>query len=324
MDQKLEQDLNLSHAILNYLTATYQGRFAALNILQQLKYEGISSQEIERTRSILEKTRRWTDDLWNQIALFSTEWTQAETFDAQACLKYTEEIHEELLIVANETAAYLGDAGTPQKPPQIKYLIAAYGRFAYSRDNYIRGFIELGKRLNKPDVLQYYSSLQGGTKQDVDTAHAMLNAYKDPTQATEGFFASLFQECVALPGVLRTHAHDISLLVAQFYGGVSFERLGFTMSDALEWQGQSFAPAQAGYWRAYSLTPAESVRWVQAGVQSPALAFEWKLLAIEPQDAQRWIQGGVPAAVARRWIDAGYPPDRALDMMARGVKFPPE
>lgn len=324
MDQKHQQDLEYTHSVLNYLNATYQGRFASLNVLQQLGYQGFAIAEIERTRSVLEKVRRWTSELWQQVCLLSPSWTQPETFEAQSALQFAEAIRVELLQVAEECQAFLNDAATPQKPQQVKFLIASYARFAYSRDNYIKGFIEFAKVFGQPTMLHYYTSLQPTATEDIETVAAMLNAYKDPSQPAHNFFGALFHECVRLPGVFRTHVHDLLQLLAPFQGGFSFERAGIVAVEALDWQNASFGPVQAGYWRAYNFSPEEASRWVKAGFESAAVAFDWKLFSILPEVASQWAQRGAPAAVAVEWLRAGYTVEAAADLIARGIKEPPK
>jgi hypothetical protein len=324
MDSKHQQDLAFTHAILNYLTAAYQGRFAGLNILQQLAFEGLPVEEITRSRSVLEKVRRWVADMNQQMTLFSSSWTAPETFDAQSACQMLEEMRVELGQLAESCAVFIGDPETPKKPGQVKFLIAAYGRYAYARDNYIKGFVEYGNNFGYADLAAQYAQLQEGAAKDVETTHALLSAYKNPQQVNDLFFRSLFDECVSLPGIFRTHVHDINLLLAPFKGGITFESLAFFGPEVSQWQTAGFDPGTAGYWRAYFFTPLEATDWRQCGVLAASIAIEWKLLGIDGVTAAPWVKAGFPPALAATWIEAKYTAEQALDMIDRGIQEPPK
>ncbi|MBN8549777.1 MAG: hypothetical protein J0M12_10730 [Deltaproteobacteria bacterium] len=322
MDPKHQQDIAFTHNFLNYLTAAYQGRFAAFNILQQLGFEGLKIEEIGRTRSILEKVRGWVSDLSNQICLFSASWTTPETFEAQSAYKLLADIQPELQAIADTAFSVLGDAATPQQPQRIKFLISSYGRYAYSRDNYIKGAIEYGKLFGHQDIVEQYTPLLGITTRDVQLVHSLITAYKSPTPVDADFFKTLSDECIALPGLFRTYVHDVHVLLAPYKGGMSFENAGFFGPEILQWQSLGFDPTSAGYWRAYSFTPEEAAAWIQGGWQTPADAFDWRLHGFDAATGGSWAQAGFPAATAARWLGAKYSPDKALSLINQGFDDP--
>lgn len=322
MDNKHQQDIAFTHSFLNYLTAAYQGRFAALNILQQLAFHGLSTEEIGRTRAALEKVRRWVVELSNQACLFSSSWTTPETFEAQNAYKLLEDIKPELQQTAEAVLTILADAGTPDNPQAVKFLIAAYGRYAYSRDNYVKGSIDYAKHFGYTDMAEQFGEVHKASALDVETAHNFLNVYKARTQVNDAFFRALFDECLPLPAVFRTHTHDINLLLAPYKGGVSFEVLDFFGPEIMQWKSLNFDAANAGYWRAYGFGAEEAADWLQTGLQAPAAAFDWKSRGIGFQDAAPWVQNNFSANVAARWLNAGFNCDQAVHYINRGVNDP--
>ena len=50
-----------THRVLNYLNASFQGKFAALNILSQFDHPAFSDQDIQTTRDTLLAIRGWMD-----------------------------------------------------------------------------------------------------------------------------------------------------------------------------------------------------------------------------------------------------------------------
>lgn len=322
MVPKIQQDIELSHAILNYITAAYQGRFAFLNILQQLGFQGVDVQEIEKTRLVLQKARTWVNDLAQQVCLFSVDWKQAETFDAQTALQWLDAMRVESLEVAEAVRQILLDPKTPQNSQHIKFLIAAFGRFAYARDNYVKGFVEHAKTFMLPEMLRQYSELQAEATQDVEATHTYLAAYKNPQQDAKIFLDKLFDDSVGLPGAFRTHAHDSIQLISPFQGGLDFQRAGFSPMDALDWQTAGFAPLFAGYWRAYDFTPSAALQWNDAGFRDAKIAFEWKFHSIDPATASEWAAKNFLPEAALPWIAAGYNPDSALEAINNGQSPP--
>lgn len=324
MDLKHQQDIAFTHSFLNYLTAAYQGRFAALNIMQQLAFQGLNADEIPRTRQVLEKVRRWVADLSNGICVFSASWTAPETFEAQSAYKMLEDIKPELQQVAETTLLILNDASAPDQPQVIKYLISSYGRYAYSRDNYVKGSIEYGKTFGYDDIVQQYSTLLKASARDVEAAHTFLSTYKNPALVNEVFFRAMFDECLALPGLFRTHVHDINLLLAPYKGGLTFELADFFGPEIMQWQALNFDATTAGYWRAYGFDADEAAAWVQTGFEAPAFAFEWKSQGVKASEALPWAQGNFPAGLAVRWMRAGYNCFQAADYINRGINTPEE
>ena len=63
-------ELIFSHRVLNYLSATYQGRFAFLNILSQLNHPSFNKEEVEKTKKAIEVTQHWLEQLWQGSAIF--------------------------------------------------------------------------------------------------------------------------------------------------------------------------------------------------------------------------------------------------------------
>jgi hypothetical protein len=261
---------------------------------------------MERTRLVLEKVRRWTKQLGERECLFLSSWKQPESFDAQNALQWLKAIPPELLQIAELTRAALTNPQTPNNPQDVKLLIAAFGRYAYGKENYLKGLVEHARIFALESTYREYSAQLPAATRDIETAHALLTSFKNTATSADGFLATLFEECLFLPGIFRTQAHDIDQLVARFDGEFTFDRAGFTVNEALEWQTAGYAPYQAGYWRAHYMNAKEAQAWEGVGITNPQEAFHWKVR-------------GFDSAAAKTWMDAGYAtPEQALAKQRSG------
>lgn len=326
MNIDLAKDRLVTHSITNYLHASFEGKFAALNILSQLKSQEFKEDELLKVQQLLNKTHAWNEQLFHDECLFSASWTTPETFEAQNALDLLKAQKQELHPISAELARMLSLPSLPSND-EIKRLIAYFARYAFSRDNYVRGFIDYGKAFDLLDMVQRYEQFAAVTEFEVHRAQELSQMFrvaemtieKTPTE----FTGLLFAACSPLPGVFRAHIHDINQLNAQFLGGLTFQNAEFSKSEAEEWQLAGFNPLNAGYWRAYGFTPDSAVPWNQVRVSDATVALEWIGLGFDAQSAEGWLLEGFPPPVAALWQRRGYQVDEALKMLQQGISDPP-
>ncbi|RMG41637.1 MAG: hypothetical protein D6719_08085 [Candidatus Dadabacteria bacterium] len=318
----LGPDLGASHSILNLLNAGYQGEFASLNILTQLGSPHVKAEEVEQTKERIAKITKWLADLKKGACIFSVNWTKPETFAAQEALNYLLDLRPRLLRVSYTLAAILLDENFSERTDSIHFIIASFGRFAYSRDNYIRGFIDFGETFQYPEIVEQYRPGLKQAEEDIRIVHQVLNKYRSNPNQDKAFYEALFQMGVKLPGTFNTHAHDVLLLSAPYTGGLSYEKAGIPEEEAQIWQQMQIGPDIAGYWKSFDIHPNEAAEWGQAGCFDYLLVIEWKLRGFDAASAAGWIQAGFDPATARLWTKAGHTPQSAAENIEAGVLHP--
>ena len=86
------QDIEFTHALLNYGHAAFQGRYTFYNILDQLNFKDLQIEEIERSRKVIDRLAKWTSQLWKGEVVFYTSWTRAESFEAENVVELLENL----------------------------------------------------------------------------------------------------------------------------------------------------------------------------------------------------------------------------------------
>lgn len=326
MSSDLAKDRLVTHALTNYLLASLQGKFASLNILSQLQHPDFSEEQVLITQRALSKVSLWNQQLFKDECLFSASWTEPETFEAKDAVQLLEGVRPDLYELSAVLARLLTIQNIPSRE-EISFLIAAHVRSIYSRDTYLRGFIEYGTVFSIPELVQKYQPLLTETEAEMIQSQELINSLKtaqgpletaDPT-----FFPKLFQVSMPLPAIFRTHIHDVNQLLSQFKGGLTFTNAEFNQKEAELWSQFNFGPSQAGYWRAYGFSPEEANGWKPLGMNEPQIAIEWKRAGFAPSTATAWVEAQFPLPLAFIWAQAGYTSQEAQEFLKKGVQQPP-
>lgn len=327
MNLDLAKDRLISHAITNYLLAAYQGRFAQLNVFSQLSHPAFALEELIRTQQALAKITAWNKQIFEDECLFSASWTTPETFEAQAALDLLEALKPDLSQLATELVRIIG---LPQIPvaDELMFLIAAHARHSYSKDSYVRGFIDYGEHFSLTPMSQKYELLLGDGEFETRRTQELIAEYmrvrEEPAKKSSVFLPMLFQSTVSLSAIFRCHIHDVNQLLSQFKGGLNFQTAEFSRAEADLWQDAGIGPSQAGYWRAHGIVPDEAREWREVNVLEPMLAVEWRKGNFTPKTAKEWVDAQMTPPYAFMWRQAGFNAERALDSIKRGVTEPPK
>ena len=326
MDDALIKDREATYAILNYLRAGYQGKFTFCTLLSQLQHEGFKSEELTLVQQAQNKISGWIAQLFAGECLLSAAWKEAQTFEAQDALKLLENLKPDLRMLASETDRILA---LPERPldSDVKLLLAALVRMNYSRDSYLRGFVEYEGKFGTPQTQQQYDSLLSQSSDFISTAQELGRTYRESgfqvANLPPEYLATLFGLCNTMPVIFRTQLHDVNQLLAPFKGGLSFSAAEFGKEEADAWSVAGFSPTHAGYWRAYKIPPADAKTWLLFKFNDPALVVLWNNTGFTPEQASLWFRAGFPPDYAMRWHLAGYTPEQAKQSIEGGIPEPP-
>ncbi len=310
-----------SHNITNYLVAAYQGKFTFLNVLNLL---GLLRQpeELQRCKTTVAKVALWNSKLWKGEELFNHNWSEPATSDAKHALKLLEELKPELWEMATTIRRILQLTDLTSRTDERSYLIACFARFAYGRENYLKGILEFAKFFNLAQAISVHTPLIPQAEAEVQLANNLVETAKTPGPAPEEFANFLRIRCISLPGIFLSHAHDINQLLAPFRGGFSYDTADFNHEEVRNWLNAGFEVRPAGYWRAFEFSPQDALAWIRVGVIDATTAFDWRLHGFSAALAAPWIQVNFPPPFARMWLTAGHDAANAKAALDAGITDP--
>lgn len=320
--EDLGRDLDISHNVLNYLNASFQGYFASLNVLSQLGYQAFNPDEVEKCQKNIEFVEKLLGQLAQGIPVFSMVWKIPQTADAKEALSKVAQLKSLLQHTANHIEKLLIDTELLEDQENMKYLISSYSWFAYTNENYIKGYVEFGKNFTIPEIVSSYEALLPQAEQNLKAAHLFFDIYSGEEEIPQVFFKSIFEESLFLPGMFRTNIHDLNKFLALYKQPFSFEQTDIPPAEAEEWRVINVDPTLAGYWHAFGYTANDMVDWMQNGITVPRQAWFWSCLQFDPQTSRDWIQFGFAPPLAREWANAGFTAEEAVDHIKHGLTNP--
>lgn len=311
-----------SHAITNYLLASVEGRFAAQNIANQLLPGSLPPLEIIKTRDTLSKIQAWSRDLCKRTPLISAQWSEPESFEAMKALDLLRGCKSEIAKVALEVEDAFSQLEETVTREGLVRLVAAFGRYAYARENYIHGFIEFGSALDLPELVLQYNRVYPIADEDVQLTAYFLEGLRKSEIPDQDLLDVLALRGAKLAGTFRTHVHDINQLLAPFQGGVSYGTLEISSGEGQAWAAAGFGPSAAGYWRAFGIAPDDAAAWTSLGVSDAGYAAEWMSYGFTTTTCREWFVRGFPPHIARRWQATRLGWERIDSYLERGINDP--
>jgi len=324
IERDINKDSEFSHSVINYVNATYQGRFAYHNILLQLQNQPYLEGRIDESKQALAKVTEWLKALWDQNPIFSFTPNYTHAQEADHALSLLAIVRDELIELATNVQNAIKDQNATSRSEQlICELIASVGRFAYSRDNYLRGFVELAKFRKDQETKGRFEEELKQSDQDVQLAHSLLKHFKtNAASPGAAFYSALFSEAIPLPGIFRSYVHDIRQLLAIFEGGFTYLSAGITENESRAWKDIGISPLEAGYWLAYGIDAQGALKWNQLGITNYRVAGLWTAWSFPPDVAVKWLKAGYIPRLAGPWIRAGFELEEASNYINQGITLP--
>lgn len=318
----LAADLRLSFQFLTLMGALLQGRFAFLKAVSALKIGNEKTpEELTRTQVEIREVEGWEQELSAERPLISVRWVTPESFEAMRATTLMRGMRNELSEVATALYAILTRGPLENDPVGCRLLSAAFARYAYGNDHLRRRVLQATPK-NSPDFALQERSAKGAVA-DVENANQLLLLFSKEQAQNPDFFPRFRFTVATLPCIFRALRHEISMMLAQFEGGISFTSLEFTPTEAKPWLAVGISPQSAGYWRAYDINPEEAAQWVAAGCEQTVFAVSWKRLGFSASVAAPWLRKRVPPEIAMRWQAKGYTVEFAMPFLEKGEFNPP-
>ena len=320
MGEGLAKSIILSQTVTNFAQAALQGAFAYHNILSQLGFHDFNPDELSKVERYLSKIEVWISDLYEAVPILNADWKKPETSDAKALFECLGYLKVDLLTLAGRVKKIIFLGQVDKNPEDVKLLISAFARFAYSKENYIKGFLKFAEALNDENMINQYNSLLSEASEGINATHLFYSIFTQEEEHLPVFYRGLIEECSLLPGTLRAQAHDINVLFFSLEPEFSFSHTDIPPEQHSQWKEHSFDAKQAGYWYSWEIGVEASKKWLNIGVTDPKRAFFWKLLGFKPRDAKPWIEAGFPPPTARDFRERGLVVEEALEEIRKSEK----
>jgi hypothetical protein len=317
MEHDDKRDLNVTHAVVNTLTAGYQGKFVALSVFKQIASPRFEPAEFDATRTVLDKIAVWIKALMDGKPVLAGPGTELsperrEALDLLKALKHdVSSLADDLLEMRSRK--YVAD-----DPEQAQLLVASLCRHAYAREHYVKGLVAYSEKFGYEDAADRWRQHLVHTPQEIKLAHQFLDKLEAASGADQKFHIDLFEETLLRPYVFRCQTQDMNQALSFYTDGFTYEAAGIGAEEAARWESMNARPEAACYWHAYGFTPHEAAAWIEAGFFEPSMAANWKYRDFGPDEAARWQEAGFNARgatvskvmgyddadTARAWVEA--------------------
>jgi hypothetical protein len=300
-----KRDLNITHAVVNSLTAGYQGKFVFSNVLKQLGSPRFDPADFDEIRVILDKIAVWIKALMDGRPILSGPGTESST-DRTEALDLLGVLKNDLLAVAAELLQMRSKGYVADDPNQAELLVASLCRHAYARDHYVKGLVAYSEKFGYEEAADRWRQHLIHTPQEINLAHQYLEKLQDASKADKRFYIDLFEETLLLPYIFRSQVQDMLQVLSFYTDGFTYEAAGISVDEAARWKNMNARPEAACYWHAYGFAADETSAWIEDGFIEPAMAANWKYRDFGPEDASRWNEAGFGAKNAMVCIVMGH------------------
>jgi len=323
MTQQDTQYLDISHAFINILSATYQGMFVFFNAMDQLSDTDEWKDDRESVAETLDTINSWWADFRQQKPLV-TESDRSQPSDAfNIAWKLLEVARDHHRWSLQELAQSSRAEVLMENPPALHIRAASSCGAAYARWHYIQGLICYGEVLDREDVADRWRQQLLSAQSGMNRGHTHLELAREMrSEPREEHVSRILDETCNLPAVYGQRVVDITEVFSLFTGKLDYQDAGIPSGEEGPWMEAQIPPAQAGRWYIVGMTAEQCAEWVRGGVPDPVIAFDFILRDFWPDEAGPWFAEGFSAADAKKWSDAGYSAEQAAAFVRDGVREP--
>ncbi len=311
MDDVLKEDLRLSHAFLNVVSADYEGIYVFFNARHRLDPESIEPGTLEEATSSLDVIHGW----WRGFDAHQPLVRRAGLDDPPESFRKAREWidvsqdHLEGLVSLLSATSRLDRLGADLDAVHIRAAAACDA--AYARQHYVKGLVRYGEVLGEELVADRWRQHLLSCQAQVREAHWLLErASGMGATVDEAAAEEMLDVTLALPAVLAQRIMDIREVRALAGPALTFETAGIPGAEVRPWSDRGFSPIEAGRWYTVGWDPDDAVTWINGGVPDPVWAFEFSLREFDLETAAWLAAGFAPREAAGRRRAGEKPADR--------------
>ena len=324
MEKSPNDDLLVSHRVLNYLFAGFQGEFCYSNFMREMRSPEVTDEVMDRLNLTLKQIFGWYQGLGKGDCILSASWTAPQTFESRRALDWLDSLRSPLIKAAEHIQTVIKNANQVQLTRESsRRAIAHFARFAASNHSYSKGLLDLASLLKQePDPglrIMFNQSLE-----DMGKAKAYADSFQSAGLLADDLMPKFLVDIKRVPGTLLAQIHDITLLLSPYKGGETYLKSFFTQSEIAEWYQNGISLVDAGYWRAFEFNSEQAKQWIDSGIPIPGIASAWRTERFSGTEASEWAANGLTPIISRKWIAAGFKCAEALSYIKRGFADPDE
>lgn len=323
MNKQLADDLFLSHAFLNALTASYQGLYVYLSTLEQLTPSAENRNAMAKTAGTLEMFNGWWDEFKAHKPLVRHSGRPPLSGDAGSAWRLLGSARQRIASLVDQLAATTNLEHLMSSRRAVYIRAAADSEAAYSRQHFIQGLITYGQVMKQMDVadrwLQHTLSSQQGVK-EADALVAMVQQLNG--QFVPHTIADVLDRTLVLHVIFAQRLVDIARIFTLCSNDLRYTEVGILSREAKHWADRGIAPYMAGQWLATGIGAEGAVAWVASGIADPLAAANFKLRGFDAAAARQWWENGFPGRFAAAWREAGCGVEEAAAWKKRGIGHP--
>ncbi len=318
----LNKDLHLSTEFLAFLRSSFFAQILFEGAMTRLRSNLLPERYVDSAHKVFDKLDVWTQELAQQLPLFSTQWSTPDSFDAINAMGFVKEMKGDLLWLAPQVDEALAVPNLHQNPTAVSLLAAGILRSASMRHSYVETMIALLSSVNAQELAQQAIAESPEARGYFQNAQTIVDVFANNPSPSVELCERLRFEASLVSSDLRANIHDALILLNVYSKEFTFGLAGFTDGEAQPWKDSQIPPVAAGYWHAYRFAPEDYFRWASIGIRAAPLAAYWRRAGFEPEAAAPWLAEGIPPMYAAQWAQAGFPPDRAASYIRRGIADP--
>ncbi len=320
---KLNQDLQLSAEFISFLKAGFFGQVLFEAALAKLEVPLLPASYLATAHKAFDKIDRWVQELADELPLFATSWTSADTtFDAISAMSFLRDFKRECLWLYPQLDTALSTPNLPQNPDSARLLAASVVRSAATRSCYVETLSACFRDLKANDYADRVGAEVEGAKEYLAIAQTIVDIFSGGNSFSNELCDKLRKEASLVPSDLRSYVHDANILLNCLVKQFTFELAEIPRDEAQEWAAAQIPAVVAGYWRAYQFGPSDFIQWARVGITGAPLAANWNRARFEPEEAVKWIREGIAPIVATQWRNAGFEAARTGVLLRRGIIDP--
>lgn len=230
------------------------------------------------------------------------------------------EIQQDLLKLAGRIKRILSESTLKDSPDDVRVLIAALARSAYTKDHLTRGILDYARFTQNKPLFDQFATSEPDVRRSLEGCHLLFSIFTGEEEPKPVFFKTLLDEGATLPGLFRSQAHEGALLFSA--ENFTFANTDIPEADIPAWESINVPPQVAGFWHAYLISPALASEWIQSGIPQPQEAWFWSNFGFLPVQAKPWKEKGFPVLVAKDFLDRGFTPEGAIDELKKNSEQP--
>ncbi len=323
LSRELRDDLKVSHAFINRLSASFQGVHAFETVFGQLSRSEHQQDNLAKTGLALEAIAGWWREFEQQKPLFSCDDRPVLTAEGSKAWRLLDVVAHRLRALVGELSPHTSVESLLDDPVALQIRVASLCEAAYVERHLIEGEIarhEVFGQENREPSLQRQLIEACGRVRRAESCFAIVEDLGDDIDAPTA--TEILDRTLLLPAEFGRAVVDVARTFSLYTGAFDYADAGIPDGDEELWTAHGFQPHAAGQWFLAGIPPERALRWISVGACDPLIAGDYLWRGFSPEDARPWLLRFMDGLAAAAWRDAGCDSEVAGHWIAEGFFDP--